>query len=92
MKQFKKVTDGFGIAELDLKERGMGELAGARQSGGLHLRYTDLSLDAELVALSRRLAHELLDVDPALTRSENAMLKKRIEQRHERGIELFRIG
>jgi len=39
LEAFCETTDGFKIAELDLKERGMGELAGARQSGGMSLRY-----------------------------------------------------
>src|SRR5205807_9847322 len=35
LKTFSETTDGFAIAELDLQERGMGELTGARQSGGI---------------------------------------------------------
>ena len=45
LEAFCETTDGFKIAELDLKERGMGELAGARQSGGMSLRYANLETD-----------------------------------------------
>ena len=45
LKAFTETTDGFAIAELDLKERGMGDLAGARQSGGVPLRYANLETD-----------------------------------------------
>jgi len=51
---FCETTDGFKIAELDLKERGMGELAGARQSGGMSLRYANLETDLPLLDAARR--------------------------------------
>src|SRR5216117_2912585 len=43
LQAFAETTDGFKIAELDLQERGMGELAGARQSGGVPLRYANFA-------------------------------------------------
>src|SRR2546422_11568628 len=42
LQAFAETSDGFKIAELDLHERGMGELTGARQSGGGPLRYANL--------------------------------------------------
>jgi ATP-dependent DNA helicase RecG len=92
LRAFARETDGFAIAELDLRERGMGELAGARQSGGLTLRYTRLDQDGELVRVARQQARVLLDRDPTLTRPEHLGLRRRIERRYERGIELFRVG
>ena len=92
LRAFARETDGFAIAELDLRERGMGELAGARQSGGLTLRYTRLDQDGELVRVARQQARVLLDRDPTLTRPEHLGLRRRIERRYERGLELFRVG
>ncbi len=92
LKAFAGETDGFRIAELDLKERGMGELAGARQSGGITLRHTNLELDGDLVGVAQREARALLAADPTLGRREHAGLRKRIERRYERGVELFRVG
>jgi ATP-dependent DNA helicase RecG len=92
LRAFARETDGFAIAELDLRERGMGELAGARQSGGLTLRYTRLDQDGELVRVARQQARALLDRDPTLTRPEHLGLRRRIERRYERGLELFRVG
>jgi ATP-dependent DNA helicase RecG len=92
LKAFAKETDGFRIAELDLQERGMGELAGARQSGGLTLRYTDLSRDGDLVRSAQQEARALLDRDPTLSSKEHLGLRQRIERRYERGVELFRVG
>jgi ATP-dependent DNA helicase RecG len=92
LKAFTTETDGFKIAELDLKERGMGELAGVRQSGGIMLRYTDFEKDGDLVRVAQREARALLARDPTLSTREHAGLRQRIERRYERGVELFRVG
>jgi ATP-dependent DNA helicase RecG len=92
LRAFARETDGFAIAELDLKERGMGELVGARQSGGITLRYTDLTRDGDLVGVAQREARALLARDPTLSAREHAALRRRIERRYERGVELFRVG
>jgi ATP-dependent DNA helicase RecG len=92
LKRFARVTDGFRIAELDLKERGMGELAGARQSGGLALRFADLVRDGDLIETARHVAGRMLQTDPTLSAPEHEVLRRRIERRYERGLELFRVG
>jgi ATP-dependent DNA helicase RecG len=92
LRQFARLTDGFRIAELDLRERGMGELAGRRQSGGIPLRYANLATDGDLLVPARRAAFDLLERDPALRSPEHAPLRRRIERRYERGIELFGVG
>ena len=92
LQAFCETTDGFKIAELDLKERGMGELAGARQSGGMSLRYANLETDLPLLEAARRAAAEMIARDPALERREHAAYRERIVARYERGFELFRVG
>jgi ATP-dependent DNA helicase RecG len=92
LKRLARTSDGFKIAELDLKERGMGELAGTRQAGGFHLRFADLEIDGDLVVAARRVALELIARDPNLSGKEQARLRSRIERRYERGMELFRVG
>jgi len=92
LEAFCQTTDGFKIAELDLKERGMGELAGARQSGGMSLRYANLETDLPLLEAARRAAAEIIARDPALERREHAAYRERIVARYERGFELFRVG
>jgi ATP-dependent DNA helicase RecG len=92
LKRLARTSDGFKIAELDLKERGMGELAGTRQAGGFHLRFADLETDGDLVVAARRTALELIARDPNLSGKEQARLRSRIERRYERGMELFRVG
>ena len=92
LRHFARLTDGFRIAELDLQERGMGELAGVRQSGGIGLRFANLVTDADLVVAARRIALRMLERDPALASPGHEALRKRIERRYERGMELFRVG
>jgi len=53
-------SDGFAIAQHDLKLRGPGELLGARQSGVPMLRFADLEQDADLLDSARDCAERLL--------------------------------
>ncbi len=53
MKILRQTTDGFVIAEEDLKLRGPGELTGTIQAGALALGIADLSKDRELLMLAR---------------------------------------
>ena len=92
LNQFSRTSDGFRIAELDLQERGMGELVGTRQAGGFQLRWADLTEDADLVELARRDALNLIATDPLLADRKHLGLRRRIERRYERGMELFRVG
>jgi ATP-dependent DNA helicase RecG len=89
---FAATRDGFRIAELDLEERGMGDLIGARQSGGVEVRHARLPADADLLARARQLAIELIAADPALQRAENQRLRERAVARYPRAVELFRVG
>jgi len=92
LQAFCETTDGFKIAELDLHERGMGELTGARQSGGVPLRYANLETDLPLLDAARKAAAAMIATDPALERREHAAYRERLVTRYERGFELFRVG
>ncbi|MGH7971303.1 MAG: helicase-related protein, partial [Limisphaerales bacterium] len=54
-------TDGFQIAEADLKLRGPGELLGAQQSGIPQFRFGDLARDLPLIEQARGIATAVLD-------------------------------
>jgi ATP-dependent DNA helicase RecG len=92
LQAFCETTDGFKIAELDLHERGMGELTGARQSGGVPLRYANLETDLPLLDAARTAAAVMIATDPALERREHSAYRERLVTRYERGFELFRVG
>ena len=51
-----ETTDGFKIAEVDLKLRGPGDLMGTQQSGVLNLRIADIIQDEKILYLARRSA------------------------------------
>ena len=53
-------SDGFEIAEADLRLRGPGELLGREQSGVPRFRFADLNDDLSLIHLARELAGKLL--------------------------------
>jgi ATP-dependent DNA helicase RecG len=62
-------TDGFEIAQHDLRLRGPGELLGARQSGVPMLRFADIVDDADLLEAARTIADELLRDHPAAAKA-----------------------
>ncbi len=74
-------TDGFVIAEADMKMRGPGNIDGTQQSGlpfALHI--ADLAKDASLVSYTREVAQQILAIDPLLTNPENEIFVRRMQQ------------
>ncbi|WP_456378336.1 ATP-dependent DNA helicase RecG [Lutibacter sp.] len=68
-------SDGFKIAEVDLKLRGPGNLMGTQQSGVLNLKIADIVKDAHLLRLARSIAIDVLTSDPTLKEQENSFVK-----------------
>jgi len=73
------VSDGFRLADEDLKLRGPGEYFGVKQSGFPDFRMADLR-DVRLVEIARDAASELLARDPTLAAPEHAALAARLEE------------
>ena len=71
-------SDGFMIAEEDLKLRGPGDLFGTRQHGLPELAMADLVRHGEILSAAKDAAGALLEEDPALRRPEHSKLKDRI--------------
>lgn len=80
IKAMLDTTDGFEIANLDMKLRGPGDVLGTRQSGLLDLKIADLVKDEELLVKTRIAADELLSYDPLLMKPENQGLRNWFEQ------------
>jgi len=75
-----QTTDGFALAEADMKMRGPGDFEGTRQSGlAIDLHIASLSADTPLLEEARRLASEILSADPLLEASANEILLKRLK-------------
>lgn len=73
-------TDGFEIAEADLKLRGPGDMQGLQQSGILELKLADLVDDEPLVRATRDEVRDLLDADPDLLDPAHASLRRYIQK------------
>jgi ATP-dependent DNA helicase RecG len=61
-------TDGFKIAEIDLKLRGPGEFFGVRQSGLPEFRMADIVRDEKILRVARTAAVEFIEEDYASAR------------------------
>ena len=73
-------TDGFYIAEEDLKLRGPGDLGGTRQSGDIQLKLASISKDADLLQLANQVAQEIIDEDSDLQSEKYKPLKHYIHK------------
>ena len=69
-------TDGFKIAEVDLKLRGPGDLMGTQQSGVLQLKIADIIKDNQWLKTARSDAQMVLRKDPKLETQENTPLRQ----------------
>jgi ATP-dependent DNA helicase RecG len=85
-------TDGFRIAEEDLKLRGPGEFFGTRQHGLPELRVADIINDYALLQLARRDAFRIVADDPGLAKPEHAKIRARLEEAFKNRLDLIRIG
>ena len=75
-----ETTDGFRIAEADLKQRGPGELFGTRQHGLPPLHVADIVEDFGLLEEAREDAFELIRRDPKLEKPEHRGLLLRLKR------------
>lgn len=66
IKAITSTSDGFKIAEEDLKLRGPGDFFGKKQHGLPNLKIADISSDMELVHLTNKIAHDIIEKDPEL--------------------------
>lgn len=61
----RETTDGFKIAEEDLRLRGPGEILGTRQTGGIQFRIADLKRDQNWIPTAKQMAETLLASEAA---------------------------
>lgn len=78
----ERTSDGFELAELDLKLRHEGDLLGYRQHGGISLQVVDLTKDADLVLWAHADALKISEEDPSLTGAHNRCLSFEIRARY----------
>lgn len=73
----EQTTDGFALADADLRLRGPGDFFGTRQSGLPELKVATMA-DTPLLALARETAEWLWQRDPYLRALEHAPLRERV--------------
>lgn len=76
IKAMLSTTDGFKLAELDLKLRGPGDIEGTQQSGIMELKIASLVDDEPILKAARYYAEAILTADRSLSNPENESLKK----------------
>lgn len=92
LKTLCDTTDGFAIAEADLRLRGPGELFGARQHGLPALRFGDLVADFGLVEEARADAFEIVDRDPSLQSVDSLGLREMLSRQYADRLALLDAG
>ena len=85
----ERTTDGFEIAEADLKLRGEGDILGTRQSGHEDFAVAELARDQVILQEAREEAFSLVEQDPDLRSPENAILKDLLKRIR---LSLARVG
>ena len=75
-----RTTDGFAIAEEDLKQRGPGDFLGSRQHGLPELRLANIVTDTKILYAARQQAEDIILADPELDFPENKKLRDVMEK------------
>jgi len=87
-----QTTDGFKIAEEDLRIRGPGELLGARQHGWPEFRVANLIDDVDLLMQARDDAAKIVRQDPGLARPEHDRLKTELRRKFRDKVAWIDVG
>jgi ATP-dependent DNA helicase RecG len=75
-----RTSDGFEIAEVDMRMRGTGDFFGTRQSGLPELKIADIMRDTDLLLQARDAAFSLIEKDPGL--DNHPTLKEYLIDKH----------
>jgi ATP-dependent DNA helicase RecG len=92
LKTMVRTTDGFEIAEVDLKLRGPGDLMGTQQSGMLELKIADIIKDNAILQYARQLAITFLEEDPELKLPKNKPVLSHYKEISNKQLEWSRIS
>ena len=89
LKTLAATTDGFALAEADLKQRGPGDFFGTRQTGLPQLRLATLEGDLTLLQEAQTAARQTIQADPTLTHPDHQALRRRISALFQEKGEIF---
>lgn len=93
MQVMTETTDGFEIAEEDMRLRGPGDLEGTAQSGiPFELRIANVVRDADLMEIAREAARRILEQDPYEHLSQNTVVWNRLRTLKKRPVNFSAIS
>ncbi|AEB07168.1 ATP-dependent DNA helicase RecG [Coriobacterium glomerans PW2] len=82
LRALERTSDGFALAEMDLRLRHEGEILGLRQHGGVSLRYVDFDADTDLIEWAHDDAIELLGSSGGLRSARTVPLRLEVIDRY----------
>lgn len=85
-------TDGFKIAEMDMKLRGPGDIFGIKQSGFPDLRFADLTEDHDVILTAKEDAFAIIAADPHLKLPENALIRRNLIEHYSENLKYAKIS
>jgi len=87
-----KTNNGFEIAETDLKLRGPGDIFSTKQSGFPDLKFTDVTIDFELINRTKNIAFDLINKDPSLESPKNIVIRKNLIKHYSDNLQYAKIA
>ena len=79
-----QTNNGFELAEVDMRLRGAGNIAGTQQSGQINLKVADLTKDGKILQVAREIAIRILEDDLHFKRPEHLPIKKYMDNSKDR--------
>ncbi|NOZ22442.1 MAG: ATP-dependent DNA helicase RecG [Planctomycetes bacterium] len=87
-----QTSNGFKIAEEDLRIRGPGEFFGTRQHGLPEFKVGDIIEDFELLRLARKDAFALVETDPTLSAPQHQGILQQVRIKFRDRLDLIDVG
>ncbi len=92
MQSMVKYSDGFKLAEVDLKLRGPGDIFGTKQSGFPELKHIDITKDVNIVMQAKQEAFRLIEEDPRLEKNENKIIRINLINHYSENLKYAKIA
>ncbi len=86
-----KYSNGFKIAEVDLKLRGPGDIFGLKQSGFPDLKYADIIKDSKILYAAKTEAFKLVEEDPDLIKPENQLIRNHLMTNYRQNLKYSQV-
>ena len=77
-----KYSDGFKLAEIDLKLRGPGDIFGTKQSGLPDLIFVDIVNDTDIIEDAKHIAFKLIKDDIKLEKEKNNIIRQQLKNNY----------